>query len=53
MVPGAASVNHGGDARLVVFQAERAFQTRGDLFIELDRSRPRRWLCKVVGSCLD
>ena len=20
------------------------------LFIELDRSRPRRWLCKVVGS---
>jgi len=20
------------------------------LFIELDRSRPRRWICKVVGS---
>jgi secondary thiamine-phosphate synthase enzyme len=23
------------------------------LFIELDRSRPRRWLVKVVGSCAD
>ena len=33
-----------GDAELCMGQWQRV------LFIELDRSRPRRWLCKVVGS---
>ena len=33
-----------GDGELCMGQWQRV------LFIELDRSRPRRWICKVVGS---
>ena len=33
-----------GDGELCMGQWQRV------LFIELDRSRPRRWVCKVVGS---
>ena len=33
-----------GDAELQMGRWQRV------LFIELDRSRPRRWICKVVGS---
>jgi thiamine phosphate synthase YjbQ (UPF0047 family) len=33
-----------GDGELCMGKWQRV------LFIELDRSRPRRWICKVVGS---
>jgi thiamine phosphate synthase YjbQ (UPF0047 family) len=33
-----------GEGELCMGQWQRV------LFIELDRSRPRRWICKVVGS---
>ena len=33
-----------GDGELCMGQWQRV------LFVELDRSRPRRWICKVVGS---